>query len=172
MSWDVARPFGLKEVKLVGTSTPVTLTASQTMSFSPRMLGGELKGCDKIVSVAASVEALEWSLEEGGIPLAALSILTGWTATTSGSTPTQINTMKMLAGTAMPYFKIYGKSLGDAGDDVHVKIWSAKLTGNIEGQFAHGEFYVTKMTGMATDDGVNGLADVVLNETAASLPES
>jgi hypothetical protein len=123
-----------------------------------------------LVSVSAQAEALEWSLEEGGIPLDALALVTGWTATLSGTTPNQVNTLKMHAGTAFPYFKIYGKSLGEAGDDVHVKIFKAKITGNIEGQFQYGEFYVTKMTGIAVEDSVNGLADIVLNETAAALP--
>jgi hypothetical protein len=172
MSWDTSKPFGLNSIRLVHGATVVDLTAAQEMTFTPRMLGGELKGNDKIVSVAASVEALEWSLSEGGIPLAALALVTGWTATLSGSTPNQINTLAAHAGTAMPYFIIYGKSLGESGDDVQVKIWRAKITGNIEGTFAHGEFYVTKMTGIAVEDSVKGLFDLVLDETAASLPAS
>lgn len=170
MAWDYANPFGLNQVKLVKGATVVTLRATQVMSFSPRLMGGELKGSDKIVSVASMAEALEWSLEEGGIPLDALALMTGWTATLSGTTPNQVNTLKMNAGTALPFFKIYGKSLGDNGDDAHVKIWRAKVTGNIEGQFQYGEFQVTKLTGIAVQDAVNGLMDVVLNETAAALP--
>lgn len=172
MAWDTSKPFGLNQVKLVKGATVVTLTATQVLTFGPRMMGGELKGSDKIVSVASMAEAMEWSLEEGGIPLDALALMTGWTATLSGTTPSQVNTLKMNAGTAFPYFKIYGKSLGEGSDDAHVKIWKAKVTGNIEGQFQYGEFFVTKLTGVAVQDAVNGLADVVLNETAATLPVS
>ena len=172
MAWDASKPFGLKEIKVVRNSVLVSLRAAQEMNFTPRLMGGELKGNDSIVSVASSVEALEWSLSEGGLSLDALAVMTGFTASTSGSTPNQINTMTMHAGGAMPYFVIYGKSLGDSGDDVHVKIWRAKITGNIEGTFAYGEFKVTKMQGIAVEDSVKGLCDIVLNETATALPAS
>lgn len=174
MAWNTAKPFGLNEVKIahISGSPIVTLTATQVLNFSPRLIGGELKGSDKIVSVASKVEALEWSIEEGGIPLDALAIMTGWTATTSGSTPNQINTLVGLTATSFPYFKIYGKALGEGGDDVHVKIWRAKITGNIEGQFAYGEFKITRMQGIAVEDSVHGLFDIVLNETATTLPSS
>ena len=167
------KPFGLNQVKLVKGVTVATLDAARVLKFSPRMLSGELKGNDKIVSVASMAEALEWSLEEGGIPLDALALMTGWTATLSGTTPTQVNTMKMVTSTAFPYFKIYGKSLGENLDDVHVKIWKAKITGNIEGSFQYGEFYVTSISGIAVYDATNtAVADVVQNETAAALPVS
>ncbi len=168
-------PFGLNQVKIKSHDTVpvlVTLDAAQTMDFVPRMLSAELKGNDKIASVASTVEALEWSLSEGGLPLAALAIMTGFTATESGSTPNRTNTMKMHAGTAMPWFTIYGKALGQAGDDVHVKIFKCKVTGNIEGTFEYGSFKVTSMSGIAVEDTVNGLVDVVQNETATALPTS
>ena len=49
-----------------------------------------------------------------------------------------------------------------------VKIQAA--TGGIEGEFKDGEFWVTKCSGIAVDDGTNGLFDVVQNETSAALP--
>lgn len=171
MAWDTAKPFGLNAIRLVRNAVVVNLRAAQVLTFTPRLIGGELKGNDQIVSVGASIEALEWSLEEGGISLDALALMTGFTATTSGSTPNQVNTLKMLTGTAFPYFKIYGKMLGEGSDDVHVKIYKAKVTGNIEGQFQYGEFYVSKLSGIAVYDSTAlSLLDIVLNETAASLP--
>lgn len=164
-------PFGLNQIKFVKDAAVVTLPAAQTMTFTPRLLGGELKGNDSIVAVGAAAEALEWSLENGGLPLDAIALVTGWTATESGSTPSKINTLTARAGTAFPYFKIYGKVLGTGGDDVHVKVFKAKLTGNIDGQFSYGEFYVVKMSGIAVDDGT-ALYQVVQNETAATLPTS
>jgi hypothetical protein len=166
------KPFGLHEIRLVSAdgNDVVDLEVSRVMSFTPRMLTGELTGSDKLASVASFIEALEWSLEEGGIPLEALGLITGHTVTESGSTPNRTNTLKLHAASKMPYFKIYGKALGEGDDDVHVKIWKAKLTGNIEGQFQYGEFYVTSMNGLAVEDAVNGLTDVVQNETTANLP--
>jgi hypothetical protein len=136
------------------------------------LIGGELKGGDKIVAVASSPEALEWSLENGGLQLDALALMTGWTATASGTTPNGVNTLKAHAGTAFPYFTIYGKVLSSNNDDLHVKIWKAKITGNIEGQFQGGAFHVDKISGIAVEDSVNGLFDLVQNETATALPTS
>jgi hypothetical protein len=173
MAWDTAKPFGLNAIRLVRSAVVVNLRAAQTLTFTPRLIGGELKGNDQIVSVGSAIEAIEWSFEEGGISLDALALMTGFTATTSGSTPNQVNTLKMLTATAFPYFKIYGKILGEGSDDVHVKIHRAKITGNIEGQFQYGEFYVAKLSGIAVyDSTATSVVDIVMNETAASLPAS
>ena len=96
-------------------------------------------------------------------------MMTGRTVTQSGTTPNQINTLAGRAGASMPYFKIYGKALGDGLDDIHVKLPKCKITDTIEGEFANGEFFVTKCKGIALDNGTN-LFEFVQNETAASLP--
>jgi hypothetical protein len=141
------------------------------MSFSERVRSGELSGDDAVKAVAAYAEAVEWELENGGISLEAWALLTGRTATESGSTPNQTNTLTGSAGDSFPYIKIYGKSLGEGDDDIHCKIYKAKVT-SLEGTFQEGEFFVTSCSGVAIDDGSNGIFDFVQNETAASLPES
>lgn len=166
------KPFGLHEIKLVVDTTVVSLPVARTMSFKERVRSGELSGDDKTVAVVAYSDALEWSLEAGGIDLAAWALMTGRTATTTGTTPNRVTTLEASAAVPYPYFKIYGKSLGDGADDVHVKVWKAKLTEPLEGEFADGEFFVTSCAGIAVDDGTNGIYDIVQNETAAALPTS
>lgn len=162
--------FGLREVKLVGAASSVSLNAAQTLTFKERVKGGELSGNDKTLSVASASDAVEWELEEGGISMAAYALMTGRTATLAGTTPDQTVTLNADANTSFPYFKIYGRSIGDGTDNVHVKIYKAKLTSGMEGQFADGEFFVTKCSGIAIDDGSVGIYDIVHNETAAALP--
>lgn len=164
--------FGLREIKLVVGATLVTLNAAQTMTFKERIKSGELSGNDKTLAVVAFSDALEWELEEGGISMAAYALITGRTAVLSGTGTAEVLTLNADAATAFPYFKIYGKSLGDTTDDVHVKVYKAKVTGGLEGQFADGEFFVSKCSGVAIDDGTNGIYDIVHNETAAALPAS
>jgi len=166
------KPFGLHEIKLVRGTTVVSLTNAMTMSFKERVKSGELSGDDKTVAVVAYSDALEWSLSAGGIALEAWALLTGRTVTSTGTTPNRTTTLNADAGTPYPYFKIYGKSLGDGIDDVHVKIYKAKLTEPLEGEFSDGQFFVTSCSGLAVDDGTNGIYDVVQNETATSLPTS
>ena len=167
-----AKPFGLRDVKLTNMagSTQVDLPSAQTLRFSERLRSGELSGDDKTVAVVAFSDAVEWTLEAGGIPLAAYALMTGRTMAAAGTTPSQTNTLTGSAQETFPYFKIYGTALGDGIDNVHCLIFKAKLTGSIEGTFGDGEFLVTSCSGVAIDDGTNGIFDFVLNETAATVP--
>jgi hypothetical protein len=167
------KPFGLRDVKLTNLAgtTQVDLPVARTLGYTERVKSGELSGDDALQSVVAFLEAIEWELENGGIPLEALSIITGRTATEAGTTPNRTLTMTASAGAKFPYFKIYGKSLGEGDDDVHVKFFKAKCT-SLEGTFGDGEFFITSCSGIAVDDGTNGIVDIVQNETAAALPSS
>ncbi len=166
------KPFGLYDIKLtnIGGTTQVDLPYARTLQLKERLVSGELRGDGKTVSVVAEVDALEFSLEAGGISLEALALMTGRTATEEGTTPSRTNTLTGSGAERYPYFKIYGKSLGDSTDDVHVKLYKCKLTSAPEGQLADGEFFVTQASGLCIDDGSNGIYDVVQNETATDLP--
>ena len=166
------RAFGLRDLKVVklpGT-TVVDLPYAMTMTFKERLTSGELRGDDATKAVVAITDAVEWELEAGAISLEAWAAMTGRTVALTGTAPSQVNTFTASAGDVYPYFKVYGKSVGDGADDVHVLIWKAKCTGGIEGEFKDGEFWVTKCSGIAVDDGTNGIFDIVQNETAAALP--
>ncbi len=169
------KPFGLRDVKLtnIGGTTQVDLPAGQKLGFKFRMTTGELRGDDQIMSIQSMVDAAEWSLEAGGISLEAWALLTGYTQTEAGTTPSQTNTLNITGGACMPYFKIYGKVVGDTcADDIHVLLYKCKLTEPLEGEFSDGEFMITKCAGIAIDDVTNGLVDFVQNETAAALPSA
>lgn len=166
------KPFGIRDIKIVGKSgAAVDLPNARTMSFNERVRSGELSGDDKTVAIVAYADAVEWTLEAGGISLEAYAELTGRTVVTAGVTPNQTKTLSGDGGDVFPYVKIYGKSIGDGDDDVHVKIFRAKVT-NIQGQLADSEFFVTSCQGTGIADATNGLFDVVQNETAANLPAS
>ena len=164
-------PFGLRQIIIVnaaGTSY-TSLPAAQTLKFGERVVSEELQGNDQVSALVAMTDAVEWELEHGGISLEAYALLTGRNVSESGTTPNQINTMAARAGASMPYFKLYGKALGEGLDDIHVKIPKCKITDTIEGEFANGGFYVTTCKGIALDNGSN-LFEFVQNETAAALP--
>lgn len=165
------QPFGLREVKLVSGATVVALPASRTLQFTERVKSGELLGDDSLVAVAAHLEAVEWTLEAGGISLEALALMTGRTVAESGTTPNRTKTLKGTAGDRYPYISIYGKVLGSGEDDIHCKIFKAKVT-SLEGSFGEGEFFVTRCSGIAVDDGTNGIYEFVQHETAQELPSA
>lgn len=168
------RPFGLQDVKLtnIAGSTQVDLPASRILTFSERFRTGELTGDDSLLATVAITEAVEWSLEAGGISLDAYALMTGRSTSTAGTSPSRTTTVTGDAAEHMPYFKIYGKSVGDdAVADIHVKLLKCKLS-SLEGRFAEGEFFVTSCTGFGVDDGTTGIWQFVQNEAATTLPTS
>ena len=174
MAWG-DKPFGLRDIKLTNLAgaTQVDLPSAMTMKFKEKLISGEMHGDDTVQALVAITDAVEWELEAGGISLEAWAILTGRTMVAAGTTPSRTLTMNAQAGDNYPYFKIYGKSVGDIStDDIHVKINKAKLMEGIEGEFKDGEFFVTKCSGMAIKPASGYLYEVVQNETAANLPSS
>lgn len=170
-----ATPYGLRDVKLVNfKATPdvVDLPAAQTLTWSEATQSNQLRGDDVVVATVTFPESLEWELESGGISLEAYALMTGRTVTTSGVSPNVIKTISATnANSGYPYFKIYGKAVGQENDDVHVKIYYAKVT-EISGELTGEEFLVTSCSGMAVFDGSGKLYDIVHNETATTLPAS
>lgn len=169
------KPFGLRDVKLTNLAgtTQVDLPSAMTLRFSERVKSGELAGDDSTVAVATRSDAVEWSLENGGISLEAYALLTGRTVATSGTTPNATATLTGSKVEGFPYVKIYGQVIDDGeASDVHCLIWKAKITSGLEGTFADGEFWVSSCSGVAIDDGTNGIFDFVRHETAAAVPAS
>lgn len=178
MTWDgQPKPYGLREVRITNSagSEQSILDAAQTFSFAEALNTAEMDGNDKRVSQVAHASHVEWSLEEGGIPLQAYAIMTGRTLVAAGTTPGRTYTFYGIGGECFPFFKVYGKAIGDDCDgDVHCKLTRCKLAENIEGQFANGEFWVTKGGGVALADSSNDdkIFEFVVHETAEDLPSS
>jgi hypothetical protein len=168
------KPFGLRDVKLtnIGGTVQSDLPSAQQLAMRFRLRTGELSGDDMLQSVVSFLDAIEWTLQAGGIDLDALEIMTGLTAVEAGTQPNRNFTLDLGGGDNMPYFKIYGKSLGDGIDDIHVKLYKCKLTGEFSGNLQDGQFFITNCSGIAVDDGTGQIIDIVQNETAASLPSS
>lgn len=167
------KPFGLNQVKLKSGATVVTLPVAQKLTLKERTRNGELSGDDKLAAVVSISEAFDWELEAGGISLDAYALLTGRTASESGTTPNLVNTLSVEGGKSYPYILIFGKSVGDDGDDIHVKIYKAKLM-EISGEFADNAFLVTKCTGIAIGDSGNSdkILDFIQHETATTISTS
>jgi hypothetical protein len=129
-------------------------------------------GDDKLGSVVSVLEAVDWELEFSSLPLEALAIMYGDATSTSGTTPDQIKTLDRAGATRLPYFKIYGKSLGEGDDDVHCIIFKCKVTEGLDAAMQYGEIMRPTIKGIGIDDGVNGVYAWVQNETADDLPTS
>lgn len=169
-----SKPYGLSDIKitnLAGT-TQVDLPASVKLSFKERVKSAEGPGDDKLDTVVAVVDAVEWEMEATGLPLEALALMYGTTTSTTGSTPNQAKTLNRQGSVRLPYFKIYGKSIGEGDDDVHGIIYKAKVTDGHEASMEYGNLMKSTVKGLGIDDGVNGIYDWVQHETAGELPSS
>lgn len=169
------KPYAIDQIVLTNAAgtVQVTLPAQQKLKFSIITKSAELENAyGELQALASRAVGVEWELEHGGISLEAVALITGGTVVTAGTTPNETKTLGGAIGTNYPYFKIYGKSLGDGTDDIHVKLNKCKLMEAIEGEFGNGEFFVTSCKGKAMQDASGDAFEIVQNETAANLPTS
>jgi methionine-rich copper-binding protein CopC len=164
------KPFGLKEIVVVSYDgvTAISLPAALELEFEETVVSGEFFGNDELQGIVTQPLGVKGKFKAGGIPLDAYALMTGHSYGVSGSTPNEVATLAGDSST-FPYFKVYGKSLGDVGDDVHVKLMKIKLTGSPKGSFKRGEFFMLEAEFAGVK--VGGKAyELVANETATALP--
>ncbi len=166
--------YGLHDIKItsIDGGTQVDLPEAVKLTFKERVKSAEGMGDDKLGSVISVLEAVEWELEYSSLPLEALAVMYGTTTSTTGTTPNQVKTLNRTGASRLPYFKIYGQSLGEGDDDVHCIIYKCKITEGFDGQMNYGEIMKPTIKGIGIDDGTNGVYDWVQNETASTLPGS
>lgn len=176
-------PYGLRDVKLtaytsdaattlVGSSTD--LPYSRTFSFSEAEEFEELRGDDKIITTRGKGAQVEWDLESGGLSLEALKVMAGGTIAETGVAPNQKKTYTKKVTDVRPFFKVEGQAISDSGGDLHCVLDRCRVTGNVEGEFGDGEFWLTAASGVALPSNIAGRTDVlyefVQNETAVAIP--
>jgi hypothetical protein len=170
MALSAIAAYGLRQLKLTDTAggTAVSLPKAMVLHFTERVAATEFVAEGELVGLCAYTTGIDWEIEAGGISLAAWAKLTGRSAAAAGATPNQTLTLSANVGDAFPYVRIYGKALGDGDDDVHCRIFRAKLV-SLEGTFRNGEFWVSSCAGVGVKDLVNGAFEFVQHETAATL---
>lgn len=169
-------PYGLRDVK-VAPIDPITgeigalvdLPHSQTFSFTESEEFQEMRGDDKVAAKRGSGPVVEWSLESGGISLEAYSIINGGEVITSGSGATLKKTYKKRANDSRPYFFVAGQAISESGGDFQAFVYKAIADGNVEGELADGEFWVSSASGTGIGDAEGNLYDFVENGTATPI---
>ena len=176
-----ALPYGVRDIKLtqytdaVGTTlntTSVDLPYIQTLNFTEAEEFQELRGDDKLITTRGRGSQVNWSLEAGGVPVYAWAILTGGSVIETGTTPNRITELKKSATTSRPFFRIDGKIISDTGGDVLVRIYRCRATGDIQANFAGGEFTTSQISGVGLpllDDANDLIYSIFRRETAAAL---
>lgn len=171
-------PYGMRDVKITPYSaagvlgTPVDLPAMQTFSWSEAEEFATLRGDDTTVAIRGRGATGTWEVEAGGISLEAFVVFAGGTITNSGTTPARIKKLAKTTDDVRPYFKAEGQAISDSGGDFHALLYKCRATGEIGGEHADGEFFVTSLSGEMIGDATKKLYDLTQNETAVAIPES
>lgn len=171
-------PFGLRDVKITAldpvtgltTGLPVDLPNAQVMTFEEAEDYTKLRGDDRDVASRGTGASVKWSLEAGGISLAAYAILNGGTVTTSGTGPTLVLTYSKKDTDSRPRFKAEGQSLSESGGDFHTVLYNCKTDGKISGEQSDGTWWITKADGTGIGRISDGkLYDFLQNATVTPI---
>lgn len=150
-------PYGLRDVKVATLDnagvkgTLVDLPNAQTLEFEEATTTQTLRGDDTTVASRTSVDAVDWTLEAGGISFEAMVVMAGGTVSSTGTTPAVVKTWVRLGSDTYPDFYVSGLALSESGGDHVTKIHRAKAS-KISGSHTDGEFWVSHAegTGIAT----------------------
>lgn len=168
-------PFGLRDVKLKSINaagalgSAVDLPVARTLSFSDTEDFEELRGDDQVVASHGNGVVQEWELEAGGISLEAYAIMAGGSVTTTGVTPNQKKTYSKSITDSRPYFFAEGQAISDNGGDMHGVLYYCKADGDLEGEFADGQFFLTAASGKGYANAAGKVYDFVQNETVTAI---
>lgn len=182
MPLGTAYPFGMRDIKITPITnassetlgTPIDLPAARTLTFTESESFEELRGDDKVITARGTGPAVEWELEAGGYTPAAVAAIYGGTLVETGVTPSQISTLSKKANDVRPFFKAEGQAISDSGGDVHVVLYRCRATGDFEGEFSDGSWFLTGASGSAFPSqaaaSLDALYDIVYNETVTAIP--
>lgn len=182
MALGTAYPFGMRDIKVTPFTnivtetlgTPVTLPAARTLGFTEAEDFEVLRGNDKNITSRGLGATVEWELEGGGLSMEAYKTIVGGTLTETGVTPSQVKKIRKLATDARPFFKAEGQAISDNGGDVHVVLFRCRATGDVEGTFSDGSWYLTQCSGEAFPSQaaatLDALYDLIYNETVTPIP--
>lgn len=177
MAQDILYPFGLDDVSLYlitsgSYGTAVDLPASRVFSYTPDIATENLEGDDQIVASHSQDRGGTWDLESGGIPIAGWEVLTGATASDSGTTPNEVTYMDITTSLSRPYFGVIGRAISDEGGDTHVQIWKAKCTDGPSGSFSGGSFHLVSASGVYVPDSSGNIIRLMNHETKVAIPST
>lgn len=175
-------PFGLRQVRvtpytdaaattLAASSLP--LPNSQTLTWTESEDFEDLRGDDRLQTSHGKGPEIDWELTAGGLNLEAYAAMAGGTVSSTGVSPNVVKTFRKLVTDVRPFFKAEGRSISDAGGDMHGVIYRCKTTGDVSGSQEDGKFWISGFKGKGYASlitPIDAVYDFVLNETAAVIP--
>lgn len=151
--------------------TLVDLMSVQMMTSSITVTTAELTGDDRITATASRQVSGTIAVRFAGQLLEALAVITGQASVLSGTTPAQIEHLRIAGGVRMPYFGIIGQALAEEGSgDMLVFAPKCKVTSDITlTNMEYNTWQVAEFTVQAVDDQDWGIINVIRRETTGAF---
>jgi Fibronectin type III domain len=175
-------PYGLRQIMLtpyvdaqgsVLANTSYPLPAAMTMAFSETEQFDELRGDDILIAVHGRGAQVDWSLEAGGLPIKAWSIVSGAMVIEEGVAPNRRIRILKSGDDQRPYFRTDGRAISDSGGSVNGRIYRCKANGRLQADMRGGAFQTTNIDGIGIPllgDAGRWLYELIQNETDSALP--
>lgn len=156
----VGKPFNLVDGKCGlrdgdGTySNTVDVFSIRMMTTRVQPVTDTLEGDGIITGMASAFESAEIEMEVGGYQPDLMENMFGMTETTSGTTPNQVNRLRVSGGKNLPYFGATGAipSEDNPGAGLIVFTPQLKIMSAIETTLEKGRFYRQRFTARAIPD--------------------
>lgn len=174
-------PYGIRQIMLTpytdaqGTilaNVSYPLPVAMTMGFSETEQFDELRGDDVLVAVHGRGAQVDWSLEAGGLPIKAWSIISGAIVLEEGVTPNRRVRLRKSADHVRPYFRTDGRVISESGGNVVARIYRCKANGRLQADFRGGAFQTSNIDGVGLPllgDAGRWLYEIIQNETDSPL---
>ncbi|UOW92911.1 major tail protein [Mycobacterium phage Leopard] len=174
-------PYGIRQIMLTpytdaqGTilaNTSYPLPVAMTLGFSETEQFDELRGDDVLVAVHGRGAQVDWSLESGGLPIKAWSIISGAIVLEEGVTPHRRVRLRKSADHLRPYFRTDGRIISESGGNVNARIFRCKANGRLQADFRNGAFQTSNIDGVGLPllgDAGRWLYEIIQNETDSPL---
>jgi hypothetical protein len=156
--------------------TPVTIQNLQAFSMTPVVDNDTMSVYGVNEHFLAVLKGVELSLDFGGVQRNVAAIMTGFTASSSGSGDNEQRTTRNEGGANMPYFGLAVQIKDDKGGDVHVYFPRLKarmphsLQLNAESQFVVPNITCDGGRLTKSDDSQYPIYDEIEHATETALP--
>ncbi len=172
--------YGLHELQIApvvaGVVGAYVDLPGKTLSYSIVHDEDVQKANDQVVATIKLPAQVEWEMEAGLYPLAAIEIMYGGTLTVTGSGATEeTEFVTNVDDDSNPCFAIRGRAIagkgsdGGGGGDMHVLIPRAYTTGNREGSLQGENFFSPSFSGVGLPDAAGDMLKETQRATAAAF---
>jgi hypothetical protein len=133
--------------------TAFAFPSAKTLNLSMKYISDTAEGNSIYTALAGQIVAVEWSVDGCNLDQRLLAIVSGETASSSGSALTEINTITF-SNDLMPYFGLVAQAWGQHGDDMCFLIPYTKVMTGFSWKLDFGKFAAPQFKGTSINEPV------------------